>query len=76
MIPGPTQSPTQWVKDAHSPRVKRPGHDADHSPPYGTEVKNECKINFVSIRLRGLYTDEFTLLCLYSLFCVLSLYTV
>jgi len=21
--------------------VKRPGHETDHSPPYGTEVKNE-----------------------------------
>jgi hypothetical protein len=31
---GPTQPPSQWV-----PRVKRPGHEADHSPPTNAEVK-------------------------------------
>jgi len=30
---GPTQSPTQWVPGALSLGVKRPGHEADHSPP-------------------------------------------
>jgi hypothetical protein len=32
---GSTQPPTQWV-----PGVKRPGHEADHSPTPSTEVKN------------------------------------
>jgi hypothetical protein len=27
---GPTQPPIQWVPGATSPRVKRPGREADH----------------------------------------------
>jgi hypothetical protein len=30
---GPTQPPTQWVRGALSLGVKRPGREADHSPP-------------------------------------------
>jgi hypothetical protein len=30
---GPTQPPIQWVPGALSPSVKRPGREADHSPP-------------------------------------------
>jgi len=37
---GPTQCPTQWVPGALSLCVKLPKLEADHSPPYGTEVKN------------------------------------
>jgi hypothetical protein len=37
---GPTQPPIQWVLGALSLRVKRPGHEADHSPPSSAEVKN------------------------------------
>jgi hypothetical protein len=29
---GPTQSPIQWILGAISPRLKRPGREADHSP--------------------------------------------
>jgi hypothetical protein len=36
---GSTQLPIQWVPGAPSPEVKRPGHEADHSPPASTEVK-------------------------------------
>jgi hypothetical protein len=36
---GPTQSPIQCV-----PGVKRPGREADHSPPTSTEVKNSGAI--------------------------------
>jgi hypothetical protein len=38
---GPTQPPIQWVPGALSLGVKRPGREADHSPPYSAEVK-EC----------------------------------
>jgi hypothetical protein len=38
---GPTQSPIQWVPGALSLEVKRPGREADHSPPSSVEVK-EC----------------------------------
>jgi hypothetical protein len=37
---GPTQSPIQWVPDAVSLGVKRPGHEADSSPPSGAKFKN------------------------------------
>jgi hypothetical protein len=37
---GATHPPIQWVTGAISPRVKRPGREADHSPPSRTKVKN------------------------------------
>jgi hypothetical protein len=36
---GPTQPPTQWVPGALSPGVKRPGREADYSPPANIQVK-------------------------------------
>jgi hypothetical protein len=36
----PTQPPIQWVREALSLGVKRPGREADHSPPPSAEVKN------------------------------------
>jgi hypothetical protein len=36
---GPTQPPIQWIPEAHSPRVRQPGREADHSPPTCAEVK-------------------------------------
>jgi hypothetical protein len=36
---GPTQPPIQRVPGALSLRVKRPGREADHSPPSNAEVK-------------------------------------
>jgi hypothetical protein len=38
---GPTQPPVQWVPGALSWVVKRPGREADHSPPSSAEV-SEC----------------------------------
>jgi hypothetical protein len=38
---GPTQPRIQWVSGALSLGVKRPGREADHSPPSSAEVK-EC----------------------------------
>jgi hypothetical protein len=35
---GPTQPPIQWVQVGFFPRVKRPGREADHSPPTSAEV--------------------------------------
>jgi hypothetical protein len=37
---GPTQPPIQWVRGSLSLGVKRPGCEADHSPPPSAEVKN------------------------------------
>jgi hypothetical protein len=36
---GPTQPPIQWVPGTLFPGVKRPGLEADHSPPASAEVK-------------------------------------
>jgi hypothetical protein len=38
---GPTQPSIQWLPGALSLRVKRPGREANNSPPSSTEVK-EC----------------------------------
>jgi hypothetical protein len=35
----PTHPPIQWVPGDRSPRVKRPGREADVSPPSSAEVK-------------------------------------
>jgi hypothetical protein len=35
----PTQPPIQWVPGALSLGIKRPGREADQSPPYSAEVK-------------------------------------
>jgi hypothetical protein len=37
---GPTQPPVQWVAGAFTPGIKRPGSEANHSPPSSAEVKN------------------------------------
>jgi hypothetical protein len=37
---GPTQSPIQWVPGSIYQGVKRPGHEADHTPPSSAKVKN------------------------------------
>jgi hypothetical protein len=36
---GPIQPPNQWVPEDLSLGVKRPGREADHSPPSSAEVK-------------------------------------
>jgi hypothetical protein len=39
LVLGPTQPPIQWVQLSLSLVVKRPGRDADHSPPTSAEVE-------------------------------------
>jgi hypothetical protein len=36
---GSTQPPIQWVQEAPSLGVKRPGSEPDHSPPFNAEIK-------------------------------------
>jgi hypothetical protein len=36
---GPTQPPIQLVPEAASLRIKRPGHEADHSSPSSADFK-------------------------------------
>jgi hypothetical protein len=38
---GPTRPPIQWVTGSLSLGIKRPGREADHSPPSSAEAK-EC----------------------------------
>jgi hypothetical protein len=42
----PTQPPIQWVRGALSLGVKRPGREADHSPPSSAEVRNAWNYTF------------------------------
>jgi hypothetical protein len=37
---GPTQAPIQWGLGTLSAGLKQPGHEAEHSPPSTTKVKN------------------------------------
>jgi hypothetical protein len=51
---GPTQPPIQWLPGALTLRVKRPDHEADHSPPSSAKVKNSWSyISSSPIRLHG-----------------------
>jgi hypothetical protein len=40
---GPTQPPIRWV-----PGLKRPGHEADHSPPTTAEIKKTLIYTYTS----------------------------
>jgi hypothetical protein len=42
----PTQPRIQWVPRALSLEVRRPGREADHSPPFSAEVKNAWSYAF------------------------------
>jgi hypothetical protein len=60
---GPTQAPIQRVRVFRALGVKRPGREADHSPPSSAEVE-ECVELFLTppIRLRSVKQgDNFTL---------------
>jgi hypothetical protein len=45
---GPPRLLTNGYRGLFSPRVKRPGREADHSPPYSAEVKNAWIYNSTS----------------------------
>jgi hypothetical protein len=48
------QPPIQWVPEGLSLGVKRPGREANHSPPSSAEVKNARSYNSIPpIRLQG-----------------------
>jgi hypothetical protein len=61
----PTQPPIQWVPGALTLGIKRPGLEADHSPPSSAEVKNAWSYTSTPpVRLHGgaqlKYRDNFT----------------
>jgi hypothetical protein len=47
------QSPVEKVPGCLSPKVKRPDHKADRSPPSNAEVKNEWNYTSIPICLHG-----------------------
>jgi hypothetical protein len=50
----PTQPPIQWIPGALSLRVKRPGREADHSPPSSVEFMNSGSCTCTPpVRLHG-----------------------
>jgi hypothetical protein len=53
----PTQPYDQWVPETISPGVKRPGREADHSPPSSAKVKNAGAIPPLLIYLHGIVLD-------------------
>jgi hypothetical protein len=51
---GPTQPPIQWVPGSPSLGVKRPGREADQSPPSSAEIRECVELYLHSpIRLHG-----------------------
>jgi hypothetical protein len=50
---GSTQIPIQWVSGALSLVVKRPGREADHSPPSSAEVKKASLKLFIMRQALG-----------------------
>jgi hypothetical protein len=50
---GTHSPPSQWVAEALSPGIKRPGRDADHSPPPSAEVKNTWRYTSTPLLLDG-----------------------
>jgi hypothetical protein len=51
---GPTQPTIQWVSRSLSSGLKRPGREADHSPPSTAEVKNGAAYLHYPIGLHGM----------------------
>jgi hypothetical protein len=60
MALGPTQSPIQWVPRALCLGVKRPGREADHSPPSSAEVKECVLMGWCLAKHRDNFTFTFT----------------
>jgi hypothetical protein len=51
---GPTQPPIQCIPGALSLGIKRPGREADHSPPFSVEVKEWVELYLhPPVRLHG-----------------------
>jgi hypothetical protein len=56
---GCIQPGMQWKPGPLSPVVKRPGHEADHSPPSSNEVKNVWSyISVVQYSFMAWYSDK------------------
>jgi hypothetical protein len=50
---GSTQPPMQWVPWDLSQKVKRWGHEAEHSPPTSEEDKKTSIYTYTLLRLHG-----------------------
>jgi len=62
---GSTQPRIKWIPRTLPPRVRRSGHEVDHSPPSSAEVKNEWSYTstaaYVFVTCTGTCTFAFTL---------------
>jgi len=59
LAPGPTQPPVQRVTGSLSPEMKRPGREADHSPPSSAEFMNALSYTSTPpIRLHDMVLSE------------------
>jgi hypothetical protein len=58
-IVGPTHPPVHWVPRVLSTGVKRPGHEADHSPLSSAEIKNDGVIPPL-LHMSSWHSDNFT----------------
>jgi hypothetical protein len=71
---GPTQPPIQWVPDALSVGLKRPGREADHSPPSTAEVKEWVELYLQSLNMplwhgaQLKHRDNFTFIFMFTAF--------
>jgi hypothetical protein len=60
-VPGPNKHPVQCVRVDSVPGVKRPGCEANHSPPSSAPPKNEGPYTSTPPTcLHGVYRDNFT----------------
>jgi hypothetical protein len=82
MALGPTQPPIQWVPGALSLGVKRPGHEADHSPLSSAEVKNEWRYIFTPqyvfmawclVKYRDNFTLHFTIMMMMMMIIIITI---
>jgi hypothetical protein len=56
---GPTRPPIQWEPRALSLGVRRPGHEADLSPPFSAEANNALSYTSITrIRLNGMVVGK------------------
>lgn len=58
---GTAKPAIQWVPLALAAEVRRPGHDANHSPSFSARVKkNWSCISTPHVYLSGVYSDKFS----------------
>jgi hypothetical protein len=74
MFWGSTQPRIKWILRTLPPRVRRSGHEADHSPPSSAEIENDWSCTstaaYVFMVCRGTCTFAFALQHINLSYCV------